>query len=108
MLPDDFLEAASDDDDDNSDQDGDQDDAAARRPRKPKADTVAKQLAKAESRRPQDLRVGSTVYRVAGPRDPNPSLAPKLGKNSRNARELLLRRGRPAERKGGFLVKKRR
>lgn len=108
MLPDDFLEAAS-DDDDNSDQDDEQDAAAAaRRPKKPTASTVAKQLAKAESRRPQDLRVGSTVYRVAGPRDDNPILAPKLGKNSRNAREMLLRRGRPAARKGGFLVKKRR
>lgn len=107
VLPDDFLEAASDDDGD-SDQDDEQDDDAARRAKKPKFNTVMKQVAKAESRRPQDQRVGSTVYRVTGARDDNPSLAPKLGKYSRNAKELLLRRERPAARRGGFLVKKRR
>lgn len=106
VLPDDFLEAASDDDDDdNSD---DQEDDAARRPKKPKANTVVKQMVKAESRRPQDVRVGSTVYRVAGAGGDNPVLAPKMGKNSRNTREMLLRRQRPVARKGGFLVKKRR
>lgn len=106
VLPDDFLEAASDsNDDDNSD---DQEDDAARRPKKPKANTVARQVAKAESRRPQDVRVGSTVYRVAGAGGDNPALAPKMGKNSRNVKEMLLRRQRPAARKGGFLVKKRR
>lgn len=106
VLPDDFLEAASDDDDD--DDNSDEQDDAARRPKKPKANTVARQVAKAESRRPQDLRVGSTVYRVAGARDDNPVLAPKMGKQSRNTKEMLLRRQRPAARKGGFLVKKRR
>lgn len=104
VLPDDFLEAASDDDDDGSDEQDDE----ARRPKKLKFNTVMRQVAKAESRRPQDQRVGSTVYRVAGPRDDNPSLAPKLGKYSRNAKELLLRRERPAARRGGFVVKKRR
>lgn len=104
VLPDDFLEAASDDGDSN---DGSEE-AEARRPKKPKFNTIVRQVAKAESRRPKDERVGSTVYRVAAPRDDNPSLAPKLDKSSRNARELLLRRQRPAPRKGGFLVKKRR
>ena len=64
-------------------------------------------MAKAESRRPQDLRVGSTVYRVAGARDDSPILAPTLGKYSRNAKEQLMRRQRPVARKTGFLVKKR-
>lgn len=105
VLPDDFLEAASDDDGDGGDGSDDED---ARRPKKPKFNTVMKQVARAESRRPQDQRVGSTVYRVAGSRDDSPSLAPKLGKYSRNAKELLLRRERPAARRGGFLVKKRR
>lgn len=105
VLPDDFLEAASDDD---GDSDGGSEEAEARRPKKPKLNTIVRQVAKAESRRPKDERVGSTVYRVAAPRADNPSLAPKLDKSSRNARELLLRRQRPAPRKGGFLVKKRR
>lgn len=105
VLPDDFLEAASDDDDDANSDDQDED---TRRPKKPKANTLVKQMVKAESRRPQDVRVGSTVYRVAGAGGDNPVLAPKMGKNSRNTREMLLRRQRPAARKGGFLVKKRR
>lgn len=102
VLPDDFLEAAS-DEDDNTDQDDEQDG----RPRKPKFNTVARQAAKAESRRPQDQRVGSTVYRVARPSE-DPNLAPKAHKHSKNAKEVLLRRQRPVARKGGFLVKKRR
>lgn len=105
VLPDDFLQAAS-DEEDNSDQDDEQDDAA-RKPKKVKFDTVMEQVAKAESRRPKDQRVGSTVYRVAAPQR-DPRLAPKLNKNSRNAREMLLLRHRPVAKKGGFLVKKRR
>ncbi|KAJ0109290.1 hypothetical protein J7T55_009622 [Diaporthe amygdali] len=103
MLPDDFLEAASEDEED--DEEGDSDDGN-RKPRKAKFNTVAKQVAKAESRRPQDQRVGSTVYRVVRKQD-DTSLAPKLGKYSRHDKELLLRRGRPVARKGGFLVKRR-
>lgn len=101
VLPDDFLEAALDDD---TDQDDEQD---ASRPKKPKSNTIARQMAKAESRRPQDQRVGSTVYRVAR-RQEDPSLAPKAHRHSQNTKEVLLRRQRPVARKGGFLVKKRR
>lgn len=106
VLPDDFLEAASDDDDD--DEDGQDEDgaAAARRQKKPHPNTIAKQLARAESRRPQDQRVGSTVYRVAAPQGDS-RLAPKQSKHSRNVKEMLIRRGRPVARRGGFLVKKR-
>lgn len=105
VLPDDFLEAASDDDDEDR-QDDDEDEAASRRQKKPHPNTIAKQLARAESRRPQDQRVGSTVYRVTAPQGDS-RLAPKMSKHSRNAKELLMRRGRPVARRGGFLVKKR-
>lgn len=105
VLPDDFLEAASDDDDEDG-QDDEDDAAAARRQKKPHPNTIAKQLARAESRRPQDQRVGSTVYRVAAPQGDS-RLAPKQSKHSRNVKEQLMRRGRPVARRGGFLVKKR-
>ncbi|KAL1880623.1 hypothetical protein Daus18300_001234 [Diaporthe australafricana] len=105
MLPDDFLEAASDeeDQDEDSDNNGGQD---ARKPKKVKLSTVLEQqAAEAESRRPQDRRVGSTVYRVVTKQD-DPILAPKPHNRSHNAREQLLARRRPVERKGGFLVKR--
>ncbi|KAI3400965.1 hypothetical protein diail_1173 [Diaporthe ilicicola] len=100
ILPDDFLEAASDDDDD----DVDSDDASkdAQRPKKTKLDTAGE----AESRRPQDRRVGSTVYRIVAKQD-DPVLAPRPNKRSQNTKEQLMRRHRPVERKGGFLVKRR-
>lgn len=105
MLPDDFLEAASDEEEEGgSDQDDEQD---TRRPKKPKSNTLARQMARAESRRPQDQRVGSTVYRVAR-RQEDPSLAPKVHRHSQNAKKVLLQRQRPVSRKGGFLVKKRK
>lgn len=34
-------------------------------------------------------------------------LAPRVGRHSRNAKEALMGRGRPAARKAGFLVKKK-
>lgn len=106
MLPDDFLEAASDEDDE--DQDGDSGHAGqdGRKPKKAKLSAVLEQAADAESRPRQDRRVGSTVYRVVTKQD-DPILAPKPHNRSSNAREQLLARRRPVERKGGFLVKRR-
>jgi U3 small nucleolar RNA-associated protein 16 len=100
VLPDEFLETASDDDDDDDEQD-------ASKSKKPKSNTLLRQMAKAESRRPRDQRVGSTVYRVTRPQEDR-SLAPKAHRHSQNAKEVLLRRQRPVARKGGFLVRKRR
>lgn len=105
VLPEEFLASDSENDDDNEEE-------GKRNIRKPtviKFNTVARQVAKAESRQPADQRVGSTVYRVMKKKR-DETLAPKGTKYSRNAREGLLGRRRPGPRnrttKGGFLVKR--
>ncbi|ROW12731.1 hypothetical protein VMCG_00479 [Cytospora schulzeri] len=110
VLPDDFLEAASldgsDDEDDGSEGGSDAEERRRRRNRKARFNTVARQVAKAESRRPQDQRVGSTVYRVMK-KQGDVRLAPKLGRQSRNLKDAMMGRGRPAAKKAGFLAKRR-
>lgn len=105
VLPEEFL--ASDSETDNDDEE-----EAKRNKHKPtiiKFNTVARQVAKAESRQPADQRIGSTVYRIIKKKR-DEKLAPKGSKYSRNAREGLLGRGRPGANhrttKGGFLVKR--
>lgn len=103
MLPEELLASDSESDDQ-------EETLEKRRPTIIKFNTVARQVAKAESRQPADQRVGSTVYRVMK-KSSDDRLAPKGGKYSRHARKELLERGRaPATRKtaakGGFLVKR--
>lgn len=104
MLPEEYLVSDSDGSDD-------EDLESSKEPSKIKFNTAARQVARSESRQPVDLRVGTTVYRVmkkAG----DGKLAPKSGKYSKHAKELLLGRGRTAPRTGagakkrGFLVKR--
>lgn len=106
VLPDDFLEAASLDGSDDEEEKEDGMDGGAARARRARFNTAARQVARAESRVPQDQRVGSTVYRVMK-RQGDARLAPKVGRQSRNAKEAMMGRGRPAAKKAGFLVKKR-
>lgn len=103
VLPDDFLEAAS-LDGSGDDEDGGSE-AGERKPAPARFNTAARQVARAESRQPRDQRVGSTVYRVMK-RQGDARLAPRMGRHSRNAKEALMGRGRPAARKAGFLVKR--
>lgn len=99
VLPPEFLE--SDDEDEEEREAGNV--SQPRKNKKIKFSTVEKRLAR-EDRAPRDERVGSTVYRVvADKRDPK--LAPKLGKQSRNLKEQLLRRHRVPQARRGFLVK---
>lgn len=114
LLPEDFLASDSE-----SDEDQDEHRHQRQNPTIIKFNTVARQVAKAESRQPADQRVGSTVYRVMKKKG-DQKLAPKGGKFSRNAREGLLGRGRAGTnnnkskttaattmaKKGGFLVKR--
>lgn len=106
ILPDEFLASDSESDAGSGDDDGAE---TASGTRKIKFNTAARQVARAEARHPADHRVGGTVYRVMkkqGPRE----MAPKGGRYSRNAREMLLGRGRPGALVGGarkgFLVKR--
>ncbi|KUI64730.1 hypothetical protein VM1G_00246 [Cytospora mali] len=102
VLPDDFLETASLGGDASADDSGDAGEGG--RARKARFSTVSRQVAKAESRQPRDRRVGSTVYRVMK-KQGDGRLAPRTGRYSRNAREMMMGRGRPAAKKAGFLVK---
>ncbi|ROW14925.1 hypothetical protein VPNG_03311 [Cytospora leucostoma] len=110
VLPDDFLDFASDDDDAVPGGDGEEEDDAAReraaKRRRSAFNTASRKVARAETRQPVDQRVGATVYRVMR-RQGDDRLAPRAAKYSRNAKEALLGRGRPAGRKAGFVVKKR-
>lgn len=101
VLPDEFLESDSE-----AEEEGEEDESAAR-PKKIKFNTAARQVVSAEARHPADQRVGSTVYRVMKKQGES-KLAPRGGKYSKNAREMLLARGRTVPRtsvKKRFLVK---
>jgi hypothetical protein len=49
----------------------------------------------------RDQQVGSTIYRVAPPKD-DAGMAPKMSKASRNLKTGLMIRNRVAQRRGGF------
>lgn len=110
VLPDDFLDFASDDDDNEAPAGDEEDDEAAReraaKRRRSAFNTAARRVARAEARQPLDQRVGATVYRVMREQGDD-RLAPRAARYSRNAKEALLGRGRPAARRTGFVVKKR-
>lgn len=101
VLPDEFLESDS----EAEEEDGEEE---STRPKKITFNTAARQVARAEPRHPADLRVGSTVYRVMKKQGES-KLAPRGGKYSKNAREMMLGRGRTVPRtsvkRKGFLVK---
>ncbi|KAI5465715.1 hypothetical protein BGZ63DRAFT_374339 [Mariannaea sp. PMI_226] len=87
LLPAEFLEdPSSEDEDENSN-------AVVARAKKRKIADIEKSLA-SESRGPRDERVGSTVYRVAKKADER--MAPKTSKQSKNSKDLLLKRNRTA------------
>lgn len=102
VLPDEFLES------DEEDEAEVVDESSSARPKKITFNTAARQVATAEPRHPADQRVGSTVYRVMKKQGES-KLAPRGGKYSKNAREMMLGRGRTVPRtsvkKKGFLVK---
>ncbi|KAM0436948.1 hypothetical protein ACHAPT_002663 [Fusarium lateritium] len=100
LLPAEFLTDSSSEDEGGA---GDQDEAAVARPRKRRVTAVERTLAR-QDRGPRDERVGSTVYRVAKKVDE--TMAPKLRKNARSSKELLLRRNRSTTKpRSGFLVR---
>jgi hypothetical protein len=88
LLPAEFLT-------DSSSEDEDEQPSALVAPRSKKQKIAAIEMdLSRESRGPRDQRVGSTVYRVASKVDER--AAPKISKQSRNSRDLLLKRGRAA------------
>lgn len=101
VLPDEFLES-------DSEAEENVEEEEARRPKKITFNTAARQVAKTEPRNPADQRVGATVYRVMK-KQGETKLAPKGGKYSKNAKEMLLGRGRTVPKTGvkkkGFLVR---
>lgn len=110
LLPEELLAS------DSESEDNEEDQREKRRPTVIKFNTVARQVAKAESQQSADQRVGSTVYRVMK-KKADERLAPRGGKYSRNAKEGLLARMRPGSKsrtttrttsssKGGFLIKR--
>ncbi|KAI1282266.1 hypothetical protein F5Y07DRAFT_234826 [Xylaria sp. FL0933] len=103
MLPAEFLTDSSEDEDD----DGTTLKKMVKRPQKITFET-ALQVLGAEGKRPRDEVVGSTRYRVLAQQG-DPRLAPKMDKNSRRAKEALLKRGRApvtVNKKRGFFVKR--
>ncbi|KAI0431490.1 hypothetical protein F5Y09DRAFT_193176 [Xylaria sp. FL1042] len=103
MLPAEFLTDSSDDEEDG----GTALKKMVKRPQKITFES-AMQVLGAEGKRPRDEVVGSTRYRVLT-RQGDPRLAPKMDKNSRSAKEALLRRGRApvtVNKKRGFFVKR--
>lgn len=101
VLPDEFLES-------DSEAEEDVEEGSSARPKKITFNTAARQVVKAEPRHPADQRVGATVYRVMK-KQGETKLAPKGGKYSKNAKEMLLGRGRTVPKTGvkkkGFLVR---
>ncbi|KYK57764.1 U3 snoRNA associated [Drechmeria coniospora] len=99
LLPLEFLTDPSSDD---SDEEGPAADSGSR-PRKRKVAAVEKSLSRLD-RGPGDELVGLTVFRVAAKQDER--MAPKLKKQSRNTKEMLLKRNRTAATpRGGFFTK---
>lgn len=102
VLPDEFLESDS----EVEEEDGEGEEGS--RPKKITFNTAARQVAKTEPRHPADQRVGATVYRVMK-KQGETKLAPRGGKYSKNAKEMLLGRGRIVPKTGlkkkGFLVR---
>lgn len=103
VLPEEFLTDSSDDD---SEEDDDDDLAtgAAAGPKRRKVAIVESKLTRLD-RAPQDERVGSTVYRVAGKTENR--LPPKLKKSTKNHKAGLLKRNRTTavKSRAGFLKK---
>lgn len=101
VLPDEFLES-------DSEAEEDVEEGSSARPKKITFNTAARQVVKAEPRHPADQRVGATVYRVMKKLGET-KLAPKGGKYSKNAKEMLLGRGRTVPKTGvkkkGFLMR---
>lgn len=100
LLPLEFLES------DDEDEATTMTDATAHKPKKIKFNTVERRLARSEGRRPQDERVGSTLYRVLADRGDS-KLAPKQHKYTLGMRKELLIRGRMAIQKKGFFANKK-
>jgi len=105
MLPEEFLTDSSSDDE--------EDDSALKKmvkrkkPKKINFET-ALQVLGAEGKGLRDEVVGSTRYRVLA-KQGDERLAPKINKDSRRAKEALMRRGRQAvaaNKKRGFFVKR--
>ncbi|KAF5020761.1 hypothetical protein F66182_7221 [Fusarium sp. NRRL 66182] len=98
LLPAEFLTDSS-----SEDEDAEYDNDTEERPRKRRIAAVEKSLAR-QDRGPKDERVGSTLYRVAKKTDER--MAPKLKKQSKNSKDLLLKRNRGvAKQRSGFFVK---
>lgn len=100
MLPAEFLaDSSSEDEDEDESKSGN----TVQRPRKRNVSAIEKRLSKA-GRGPRDERIGTTVYRVAKKTDER--LAPKMQKQSKNIKEMLLKRNRaPVKARSGFLKK---
>ncbi|KAI0535642.1 hypothetical protein GGR58DRAFT_478600 [Xylaria digitata] len=102
MLPAEFLTDSSEDEDDET--------VLKKMVKRPKKITfeTAMEVLSAEGKRSQDEVVGSTRYRVLAQQG-DERLAPKMDKNSRSAKEALLRRKRApvaSNKKRGFFVKR--
>lgn len=104
VLPDEFLESDSEAEEEEEEDTGE----GSGRAKKITFNTAARQVAKAEPRHPADQRVGATVYRVMK-KQGEAILAPRGGKYSKNAKEMLMGRGRTVPKTGvkkkGFLVR---
>lgn len=109
VLPDEFLASDSEAEEEDHHRGGSSSSSITTgRPKKITFNTAARQVGKSEPRHPADQRVGATVYRVMK-KQGETKLAPKGGKYSKNAKEMLLGRGRTVPKTGvkkkGFLVR---
>lgn len=108
VLPDEFLESESEAEEEEEEENNNNSSRGKGKPKKIMFNTAARQMVKTEPRHPADQRVGATVYRVMK-KQGETKLAPKGGKYSKNAKEMLLGRGRTMPKTGvkkkGFLVR---